>query len=41
MVRLNGLFIDWLVSPTGQKVIENYKIDGQQLFFPDATVPGA
>jgi tungstate transport system substrate-binding protein len=34
-------FIDWLVSPTGQKAIEGYKIDGQQLFFPNATVPGA
>ena len=38
---LGQAFIDWLVSPAGQKVIENYKIDGQQLFFPDATVPGA
>jgi tungstate transport system substrate-binding protein len=34
-------FIDWLVSPAGQKAIEGYKIDGQQLFFPNATVPGA
>jgi tungstate transport system substrate-binding protein len=39
--ELGQTFIDWLVSPTGQKVIENYKIDGQQLFFPDANVPGA
>jgi tungstate transport system substrate-binding protein len=39
--ELGQTFIDWLVSPAGQKVIENYKIDGQQLFFPDATVPGA
>ena len=39
--ELGQAFIDWLVSPTGQKVIENYKIDGQQLFFPDANVPGA
>jgi tungstate transport system substrate-binding protein len=29
-------FIDWLVSPAGQKVIADYKIGGQQLFFPDA-----
>ncbi len=29
-------FIDWLVSPEGQKVIADYKIDGQRLFFPNA-----
>ena len=29
-------FIDWIVSPTGQKTIADYKIDGQQLFFPNA-----
>ena len=34
-------FIDWVVSPEGQKAIADYKIDGQQLFFPNATVPGA
>jgi tungstate transport system substrate-binding protein len=34
-------FIDWLISPAGQKAIAAYKIDGQQLFFPDADVPGA
>jgi tungstate transport system substrate-binding protein len=34
-------FIDWLISPAGQKAVENYKIDGQQLFFPNANVPGA
>jgi tungstate transport system substrate-binding protein len=34
-------FIDWGVSPEGQKAIADYKIDGQQLFFPNATVPGA
>jgi tungstate transport system substrate-binding protein len=39
--ELGQTFIDWLVSPTGQKVIENYKIDGQQLFFPNANAPGA
>ena len=26
----------WLVSPEGQKAIAAYKIDGQQLFFPNA-----
>ena len=29
-------FIDWLISPEGQATIANYKIEGQQLFFPDA-----
>jgi tungstate transport system substrate-binding protein len=29
-------FIDWLVSPEGQKAIADYKIDGEQLFFPNA-----
>jgi tungstate transport system substrate-binding protein len=29
-------FIDWLVSPEGQAAIARYKIDGQQLFFPNA-----
>jgi len=30
-------FIDWLISPEGQKAIGDYKIDGQQLFFPNAS----
>jgi tungstate transport system substrate-binding protein len=34
-------FIDWLISPEGQKTIAGYKIDGQQLFFPNATDPNA
>jgi tungstate transport system substrate-binding protein len=29
-------FIDWLVSPEGQKTIAEYKIGGEQLFFPNA-----
>jgi tungstate transport system substrate-binding protein len=29
-------FIDWLVSPDGQRAIASYKIDGEQLFFPNA-----
>ena len=29
-------FIDWLVSPDGQKTIASYQINGKQLFFPDA-----
>jgi tungstate transport system substrate-binding protein len=39
--ELGQAFIDWLVSPEGQKAIAGYKINGQQLFFPNATVPGA
>ena len=34
-------FIDWLVSPEGQKVISDYKINGKQLFYPNAGEPGA
>jgi tungstate transport system substrate-binding protein len=29
-------FVDWLVSAEGQAAIAGYKIDGQQLFFPNA-----
>src|ERR1700751_5928908 len=34
-------FIDWLISPEGQKAIAGYKIDGQQLFYPNANDPNA
>lgn len=30
------IFIDWLISPEGQKLIGAYEIGGQQLFFPNA-----
>jgi tungstate transport system substrate-binding protein len=30
-------FIDWLVSTEGQKAIAEYKIGGEQLFFPNAS----
>ena len=33
---LGQAFIDWLVSSEGQDAIRAYKIDGQQLFFPNA-----
>ncbi len=33
-------FIDWLVSPEGQKMIADYKVGGEQLFFPNAGQPG-
>jgi tungstate transport system substrate-binding protein len=39
--ELGQQFIDYLVSPQGQKDIANYKIDGQQLFYPNAEDPGA
>ncbi len=29
-------FVDWLISADGQGTIAQYRIDGQQLFFPDA-----
>jgi tungstate transport system substrate-binding protein len=38
---LGQAFIDWLTSLEGQKAIADYRINGQQLFFPNATVPGA
>jgi tungstate transport system substrate-binding protein len=39
--ELGQTFIDWLVSGEGQKAIADYKINGQQLFFPNANAPGA
>jgi tungstate transport system substrate-binding protein len=33
---LGQQFINWLVSPEGQKAIADYKINGQQLFYPNA-----
>jgi tungstate transport system substrate-binding protein len=29
-------FVDWVISPAGQNVIAGYKINGEQLFFPNA-----
>ncbi len=39
--ELGQAFNDWLVSPEGQKAIADYKVNGEQLFFSNATVPGA
>ena len=36
---LGQQFIDYLVSPEGQKAIANYKINGEQLFYPNANDP--
>ena len=32
-------FINWLISPEGQKAIADYKINGEQLFYPNANQP--
>lgn len=32
-------FIDWIVSPAGQAAIADYRINGEQLFFPNAAQP--
>lgn len=32
-------FVDWIVSAEGQRAIAGFKIEGEQLFFPNATVP--
>jgi tungstate transport system substrate-binding protein len=39
--ELGQAFIDWLVSPDGQKAIADYKINGEQLFYPNASDPSA
>jgi tungstate transport system substrate-binding protein len=33
---LGQQFIDWLISPEGQATIAAYKINGEQLFYPNA-----
>jgi tungstate transport system substrate-binding protein len=38
---LGQAFIDYLISPTGQEDIANYKINGRQVFYPDANDPNA
>ena len=32
-------FIDWILSPAGQRAIASYQINGEQLFFPNAVQP--
>ncbi|OEU58094.1 MAG: tungsten ABC transporter substrate-binding protein [Desulfobulbaceae bacterium S3730MH12] len=29
-------FVDWITSEKGQKMISNYRLEGKQLFYPDA-----
>ena len=38
---LGQQFIDYLVSPEGQKAIADYKINGESLFYPNASDPNA
>jgi tungstate transport system substrate-binding protein len=39
--ELGQQFIDWLISAEGQRDIAGYKINGEQLFYPNATDPDA
>ena len=39
--ELGQQFIDWLISPEGQHTIASYKINGEELFHPNANDPGA
>jgi len=34
--EMGQAFVDWLLSAEGQKAIADYKINGEQLFFPNA-----
>jgi tungstate transport system substrate-binding protein len=38
--ELGEHFIDWLTSAEGQQTIADYKIGGEQLFFPNYRKPG-
>jgi tungstate transport system substrate-binding protein len=38
---LGQQFIDYLISPAGQRDIAAYKLNGQQLFYPDTNDPNA
>jgi tungstate transport system substrate-binding protein len=39
--ELGQMFVDWVISPEGQKAIADYKINGEQLFYPNAGKLGA
>src|SRR2546430_2325091 len=39
--ELGLAFIDWLVSAEGQRAIADYKVGGEQLFYPNANDPSA
>jgi tungstate transport system substrate-binding protein len=38
---LGQQFVDWLISPEGQRDIAGYKVGGEQLFYPNAGDPNA
>lgn len=38
--ELGQAFIDWIISSDGQNAIRSYRIEGQQLFFPNAVPAG-
>ena len=35
--EMGQAFVSWLISPAGQKAIAEYKVNGEQLFFPNAS----
>jgi tungstate transport system substrate-binding protein len=37
--KLGQQFIDWITSPAGQQAIAAYRIEGEQLFYPNANQP--
>jgi tungstate transport system substrate-binding protein len=39
--REGQMFIDWLISDRGQQAIADFRMDGQQLFFPNAKKGGS
>ncbi len=39
--EMGQAMIDWLLSDTGQAAIAAFRVDGQQLFFPNADGPGS
>jgi len=39
--ELGQQFIDWLISPEGQKAIADYRVGDEQLFYPNANDPSA
>jgi tungstate transport system substrate-binding protein len=39
--ELGQRFIQWLIGPEGQNAVAEYKVSGQQLFYPNANDPSA
>jgi len=39
--ELGQQFINWLVSREGQNAVADYRIKGEQMFFPSASDPNA